>query len=234
MSQDAPPTAAIQTGDGVIARRVRRKHCIYTALPGAIVGMFIGLLNLAAAKLDWKIQRDFFDIVNAPIYSRIASQYYLMGPPSLSTTAIRDSYSVYVLLICYWAIIGLFLASLVCLVRTGVVRDIMRDKTCGYSLFFGACCGISIGSLSFLAASNGWDVLSKFFDSFNQPVYSVMDALQERYNLLSSDMRTQIILWGMGAAIYWMLICLFPAFVYCVIRILVKRKAAGGAVAPEE
>jgi hypothetical protein len=217
IKSDKDATDAKQTGDGVVTRGVRRKGCIYTLLLGAILGLLVGLLNVLAANNRWSIQHDFFDFVDSPIHPLITAPAYWTSWPAAPTPR-----AVF-LTICYWAIIGLFVASATCLVRNGVMRDIMRDKICGYALFFGACCGISIGSLNFLAVSNKWDVMGNWFDSFNQPVYSVLDVLQERYNIMGSDLRTQFIFWSTSAVIYWTLICLFPAFVYCVIRILVKR-----------
>ena len=136
------------------------------------------------------------------------------------------THRVAVVMISYWTTIGLFLASLICLVRRGVIRDIVRDKTCRWVLFLGICGGICIGSLSFLAASNGWEVLSNLFDSLNQPANAVMGALESRYKILDflpPDLRAEFIFWNVVALIYWTAIGLFFAAFLCVIRILAFR-----------
>ena len=64
------------------------------------------------------------------------------------------------------------------------------------------------------------------FDSLNEPVNSVMHALEYRYKVLDflpSDMGTQFVFWNVVALVYWSGIGLFFAGVVCVIRILALR-----------
>src|SRR5262249_33946508 len=108
-------------------------------------------------------------------------------------------------------------------------RDIARERICRYILFFGAFAGAFIGSLSFLAASNGWAIPFNFFDSFNQPAYEVMNALQERYGDMGYPqpyLHTQFMYQTRASVFYWMGIGLFVTFVCCVIRIVIRRKVA--------
>lgn len=218
MSKDAAAIPADEPHSGIITIAARRKFCVLTLLLGAFGGMLVGILNLLAANYQWDLQDNFFDIVDAPISS-------LMPAPN-------GMFSVFVfgfVIICYWEVITLFLAWLICLVRTRVIRDIIRDKICRYILFFGICCGIFAGSLSFLAASNGWDVLSLFFDSLNEPVNSVMDALQNQYSILDSlpeGPGTEFVFRNTVDVVYWTIIGLLLALLPCVVRILKRRKAA--------
>lgn len=254
MSQDALPTAANETGDGIGTRAVRRKTCIYTLLLGAMLGVMLGILNVAAMNNHWAIQNDFFDVVDAPVrpFMRprfvqrlvvqrvITSKGPFPGSPTVFwTTGNPNAYSfrLVLVMICYWTFIGLFVGSLFWLFRTGADRDIVRDRVCRWLLFLGACAGFCIGSLSFLAASNEWNVLSNFFNSFNRPVNSVMDTLQNRYRILDYQPRgpqTEFISRNTAVVIYWTLICFFVTSIYCVVRILGKRKAAGENPLPEE
>lgn len=237
MNEDAPPIAANQMRDGISTHGIRRMTCIYILLLGATLGMLVGILDLLANN-RWKIQEDFFDIVDAPIHPltiHFPSPHFI-GSPEWHTDQRLYAIRVALVIICYWTIIGLLLASLICLIRKGVIRDITRDEICRWVLFLGTCGGTFIGSVSFLAASNGWYVLSNFFYSVNQPINSVMGALQERYNILSflpPSPQTQFITWNAAAVVYWIIICLFMTFIFCVIRIEIKRKAASGASAPE-
>lgn len=213
-----------------VTRVVRRKPYRDTLLPGVTLGILCGILNLAAANNFWKIQQDVFAIVDAPIESSITS-YDSNGMPAPIFSHDNPFVVRMVLaMICYWGIIGLFFASLICLVRNGVLREIVCDRICCYLLFFGACGGILIGKLSFLADSNRWDVLSNLFDSLNQPVFSVMVELQRRYRLLDllAPGSQSVFMRRNAVVIYWAVICLFLAFLYCVIRILRKRRAARG------
>jgi hypothetical protein len=218
-------------------RAVCRKPCRNTLLLGVTLGILCGILNLAAANCHWKVQRDFFGIIDAPIDSlvgRFDSDGLVAPIFSQDNTFVVD---MVLAVICYWAIIGLFLASLIYLVRNGVLREIVCDRICCYLLFFGTCGGILIGKLSFLADSNGWDVLNNLFSSLNQPVISLMVALQRRYRLLDlvAPGSQSVFMRRNAVIIYWTFVCLFVTSIYCVIRILKRRKNANeGTIMPQK
>jgi hypothetical protein len=228
MHKDAPATPANELDDGIIATAARRKTCVLILLLGATLGILVGILNLLSMHNQWALQDDFFDIVDAPISSLMSGPLVNLGP-GYGLGWIIYSLKLAFILICYWAAIGLFLASLICFVCSGLRRDIARDKICRYILFFGTCGGISVGSFSFLAASNGWGNLENFFDCLNQPVHSVIDALQDKYNILDflpSDPRAEFIFRNTVDVVYWTVIGLLVVLLLCVVRILKKRKAA--------
>ncbi|HLX70783.1 MAG TPA: hypothetical protein VKV04_14235 [Verrucomicrobiae bacterium] len=221
MNKDAPATPANELDSDIITTIARRKFCLVTLIFGATVGVLIGILNLLAVLKEWTLQDDFFDIIDAPITS-------LMSAPA-GLLWIFNALKLAFVLICYWAAIALFLASLPCLFRAGVIRDMTREKICKYILFFGTCGGIFVGSLGFLAASNGWEDFDNLFNFLNQPVNSVVDALQDKYNIqdfLPSDPRAEFILRNTVAVVYWTVISSLVALLACVVRILKKRKAA--------
>lgn len=232
MSKDASSIAANQS-DGIVAHGVCRKPCIYTLLLGAVGGLLVGVVNLFAASNRWKIQDDFFDIVDAPL--RSLNRFELVS--FSGTSAMFHGLKSVLVLICYWVLIGLFLAWLFCLIRTGVIHEIIRDKICQYILFFAICGGICVGSLNFLAWVNEWSVLSNCFSFFDEPAMSVMLALHVRYRIedsLPPGLRAELIFLITVSIIYWTIIGLFLAFIFCVVRIFNKRKAAATIQVLEE
>jgi hypothetical protein len=223
MSEDAAITPANELASGLIASAARRKTCVLILLAGATVGLLVAILNILSDHYQWALQNDFFDIVDAPISSLKLDPFGLVSLIAAITGF--DAVDEVIVMICYWSVIALFLASLVCLVRIDVIRDITRDKRCRFMLFCGTFAGMVIGSLNFLSAANGWE------NPLNQPVSSVMDALQERYGILDSQLTgsgsgTEFILKNTVAVGYWSVIGSLVALVPCVVRILRRRKAA--------
>lgn len=242
MNEDAPAAPADQTRDRAIGRVVRRNGCLLILPLGAIGGVLVGILNLAAEKYHWTLQDDFFDIVDAPINPLIHPFYagwtsYRAGWTSYTPNGGSYGFRMVLVEISYWTVIGVFVASLICLVRAGIIQDIARDKICRWLLFFGSCGGMFIGGLGFLAASNGWEDLDNCFNSFNRPVYSVMNAVQYRYNIPYSRLwgsQLGFIYWHSVAVVYWTAIGFFVALIVCAIRIGKKRKQAREVRASEE
>ena len=215
--------------DGIIINDVRRKTCVYTLFSGVTLGMLVGILDIVSILNHWKLQYDFFDIADIPFRSVIYSEIFYSSIP-ISWT---DAYALRValLMISYWVAVGLFLAFLICLVWTGVVRDIVRDRICRYALLFGISGGMFIASLKFLALSNGRMGLAHFIGGFEQPVViCLFNALGERLtipNFVPGDgLLKQHIFFYLLEVFYWTVIGLFIASFYCVIRIGKKRKAA--------
>lgn len=226
MSEDAAITPPNDSLSDIIASAARRKTYVLTLLLGVALGALVGILNVLAAHYQWTLQDDFFDIVDAPIDSlQPGSSGLVWIVASFGLSAMSEAF----VMICYWSAIGLFLASLFCLVWTGDFRDITRDKICRYMLFFGTFAGIFIGSLGFLAAANGWEDLDIFFNSLNHPVTSVVDALQARYDIPPSSQsgsQSEFILGNTVVVVYWTIIGSLLALLPCVVRLFRKRKAA--------
>ena len=224
MNKDASATRADQARGGVASRIVRHPYFLILLI-GLIGGVLVGILNFLAMGYGWKIQGDYFDVVDAPIRSLLPRFYFRAGWTSYMPIGNPYGLRMALVLISYWALIGSWVAWLSCVVHAGVVRDMARDKTCRYILFFALSVGAFVGSLSFLAASNGWEGLDNCFDSLNRPVYSVMDAISYQFSIEMTSMRKGFICWHAAAVIYWAIIGLFVAFIFCVVRILKKRKA---------
>lgn len=227
MNKDVPATPADQRHGSVVSVVLRDKTRLWVLLLSPALGVLVGILNFLAATNRLKFQDYFFDIVDAPIRRWLAPDWSEIGPSAWPYMQ-HQALSVEQVMICYWAVIGLFLALLFCLVRTGIVRDIVRDPFCKYVLFFGTCAGAFIGILSFLAASIEWVDLDQFFDLLNQPAYMVMRTLNVRYgilNFLPPGPRTEFICWHGAGVVYWAIIGLSAATLVCVVRILKKRRA---------
>src|SRR5262249_12409099 len=147
VSKDAPVTPAGRGREGLVRNIRSRRTCLYIMLLGAELGILVRMLNIVVASNRWELQRDFFDIVDALIRWHIPppASYVRYGVRVMSRNA--NFYGLHTVLVmsCYWAAIGLFLASLVCLVHTGVIRDIAREKVCRYILFMGTCAGTFTG-----------------------------------------------------------------------------------------
>ena len=82
---------------------VGRRKWTYTLFFGATAGMAVAVLNLVAVAQQWQNLEDTFELLNLPITSLMHTIYDWR----LSSLAIAS----------YWPIIGMFLASLVCLRR---------------------------------------------------------------------------------------------------------------------
>lgn len=235
MSKVAPPIAANQTGDGIITSVVRRKCCIYTLLLGATAGMLVGILNLLAVIHRWKFEH-CFDVPDSPMYSLFSTQgYYSVAGTFVFGPDIGPYFQLAI--ICYWTVIGLFLTSLLLLVRAGVFGEIARDRKCRYTLFIGLSSGMFIGILKFLAASNGWEKLERHFDDFDWPFEESIRVLNDRVHFLAfvpGDPRTEFICWHAVDAAFWGIVGLFLALIFCVVRTLRKGIATTGTQVAEE
>jgi hypothetical protein len=213
--------------DGIIISVVRRKTCVYTLLSGVTLGLLVGILNIVSIFNHWKLQDDFFDIVDIPFRSVVYSEVFYSSIP-ISWTDV-DALRVALLMISYWMAASLFFAFLICLVWIGVVRDIVRDRICRCALFFGTSGGLLIGCLEFLAMSHGWWRLAQFIGGFEQPVIGWLNLLAQRLTipnfLPGYPGLEQHIFFYLLVVFYWTVIGLFIASFYCVIRIGKKRKA---------
>lgn len=221
--------------DGIIISVIRRKTCVYTLLSGVTLGMLVGILDIVSIFNHWKLQYDFFDIADIPFRSVNPEIFY--SSISISWTD-ADALHVALLMVCYWMAVGLFFASLVCLVWIGVAREIVRDRICRYALFFGPCGGMFIGSLRFLPILHGWRRLTDYTIRFEQPVAPLFNTLGEwpiiGYFVPGNSYTKVHNFYYMVVLFYWAVIGLFIASFYCVIRIGKKRKAGEKIQVSEE
>lgn len=223
MNKDARPSAANETGACGTGGTVRARTCKTIVALGGVAGFAVGVLNLVAIAHGWTL-RGYFDVLDSPIISLtepFPGFYYRLWFPSY-TFEQRTLGAI----LFYWTGIGLFVGWIFCVVRAGILKDIAGEKICRYSLFAGACGGTLIGSLGFLTASNGWEELGNVFENINRPVTELMEILRVRFDVLDSLPRgseTEFIFWNSAAIVYWAIIGLFIASIFCVIRIGKKR-----------
>lgn len=220
MSKDAPITAASQVGTNVIGG-ISRARTSKTIVAFGVAGLAVGVLNLAAVTHGWTLQ-SYFDVLDFPVIS-LLEPYNGLYYRGWFTSCSGGPMTV----LAYWSAIGLLLGWIFCLARAGIIRDIACEKICRWVLLAGACGGALIGSLDFLAASNGWDYLGSLFESFNRPASTLVDILQVRFQ--SADSRpasasTVFMHRHVAGVVYWMIIGLLLASLFCIVRILAKRK----------
>jgi hypothetical protein len=243
MSKGAPAVPADQRRDELMENTLSRRACSRALILGPALGIAVGILNYPAAMHRWLLQDYFFDIADAPVHSMLAAPWQQIGPSPQDFRHFQ-MLSVEQVMICYWIGIGLFLALLYSLVRTGVVREMVHDRICRYALFFGTCAGAFIGVLSFLAASLNWQEVDQLFDWLNEPAYSLLTELQVRYlnsgpagprtRFVNTDTRAQFVFQHSTAVLYWAVIGFVIVSYFCAVRILKKRKAERKSQMPAE
>lgn len=234
MSKGGLPTGANQTGTGVPGGTARIRTYKTAVGIGGLAGLVVGVLNLEAIAHGWMLG-EYFDVLDSPVISLVEPAPVFNFRLWLSSPDFE--HGVLGAILFYWAVIGLLLGWIFCLARAGVIRDIASEKICRWVLFAGVCVGALIGSLGFLAASNGWDYLGTLFESFNRPVNALVDILEARFQVLGSLLArpsTEFVCRHVAAIVYWMIIGLFLASLFCVVRILGKRMSARGTQARTE
>lgn len=200
----------------------------------AIAGMLVGVLNFLAIEYRWKLA-GFFDILDFPFLSLMDVArdpfypYWFSMSHGPGPIADADIYGPDLLcgIICYWTFIGWFLAALFCLVRTGIIVEVVRKKAGRWMLFFGACGGMFIGCLNFLAASNGWEELERCFDGLDRPINWLMRDVQIRCHYLPADPTARFVYSYVALVVYWAVIGFLVAWMLGAAWIVGKRIAAG-------
>jgi hypothetical protein len=152
----------------------------------------------------------FFEALNCPVIFLMSAANDWLGFLDGKSSDVFELYLL-VAIICYWVLIGLFLASLLCLAR---------DRTCRRALLVGAVGGVIAGCLSSTTTVNHWSGPRRYFSILGRSGPLPVDADQ---------IRVEIFFWLLVAVFYWTLIGLFLASLFCVTRILIKRKTARGA-----
>lgn len=211
MDKDARTAPAHKTWVSVICDLVCRRKWTYTLFFGATAGMAVWVLNLVAIAQQWQKLEDTFELLNQPITSLMPGAEYRFGP---------------LVSVAYWPVIGMFLASLLCLAC---------DRYGRRALLFGAGGGILLGGLNLLAKANRWSGLERDFNFFDQPVKSLEEAIRERMESnLDWVIRTTrgiptVPYWRLTYVVYWTIIGLLLASLVCAIQILRKKRRAARA-----
>lgn len=214
MDKDASATPLQEVRVGLISDIVRGKSWKYTLSLGLIGGIAIGVLNLSAVATESRLQA-FFDALNYPVISLLSTANDVIGFMNGKSPDVCEFYML-VGVVCYWSIIGVFLASILCLAR---------DRICRRALKIGAAGGVLVGCLNFMTTIDEWNGTGRYFNILYLAIALPLDA---------DRIRVEIILWLIVVVAYWTLIGLFLAWLFCAVRILKKRNAARGTEVSEE
>lgn len=119
MEKDAAATQS-QPASNVQCGRARGKSCGYVLVCGTIAGLVVGVLNVAAGVHGLKLKH-FFDALDVPLVlaMRASNNWFGFWISGLE----GDVYGFPVLIVVYWAFVGMFGASLFYVVRMLVKRN---------------------------------------------------------------------------------------------------------------
>jgi hypothetical protein len=215
MDKDATATSADRSGAGTVSGADRFKICRNVVGFGGLVGFAVGILNLVAVLHGWPLG-DLFDILDLPIVEQ--PPVFYVGRKFMSAS---DMLSIVPF---YWTFIGSFVGWIFYLARTGFIKEIAREKIYRYALALGACGGMFIGCLGFLAASNGWEELSEIFESLSGPANSLAFVLHDQ--IQGMDLADKFVCFHVVAIVYWAVIGFFLAALVCSLQISKRRKVA--------
>lgn len=236
MDEDPRITPADKTWVVLIRDLLCRRKKAGALFFGAMAGMGVGFLNLSVAGHDQALE-ELFDVLDCPVIWLMDILKQRFGPFGDNA----DIFYLLVAIICYWTLIGLFLAWIFCVIRrhvfTDVVKGIALDGICRRALFYGTIIGMLIGCLNFAAVINNWKI-GKSFEALTRPamalIQTVWDQIIFRNNLqLESGTGMLYLLAAAIISVYWAAIGFFFASVFCFIRIVRKRKGAAVSCAPE-
>jgi hypothetical protein len=191
---------------------------------GLIAGMAVATLNFSAAVHDWPLQ-DYFDILDSLIISpRHAAEYrfrllYAKG-------ADMNPFDPMFTMLCYWSVIGVFLAFLFHLIR---FNDVPRSWF--YALLLGSSLGFVAGILNVSAILNQWK-LQNFFHVADAPLISLFDIHTGR---IGPPILPRPLYSLLAMICYWTAIGLILASLFCVARIFKRRmKPNEGSIMPRK
>jgi hypothetical protein len=184
----------------------------WTLFFGAMAGAAVGVLNLRALANEWKLEA-VFELLDAPA---IAFMNYARDKLDWPALVPNVSGLEQLTVILYWTLIGLFIASFICLSRHRNYRRVM---------LFGAGGGLLVGCLNWLAIVNHWYKLWVSFTFLGRPVRPAKEAISLWINghFRVGDPVPYV---ALTYIVYWFVIGLLLASLFCVARMLVKRKAA--------
>jgi hypothetical protein len=235
MNEDTQPIQSDQKADGLIGDAPHNKMWRRAVFFGVIGGMLMAALNLHYVESNNNgALRDFFRVVDVPLELLARELERQFGFGVLNDTGF-GMFFVSVQLVGYWSVIGVFVASVYCLARNGVIKGFVRDKTCRRALFFGAIAGVLIGGLNTLVLINRWGSLQQYFDPLDRPVNLIMGALFERFRAVSSGGSWVEVVCYVGAiVVYWVIIAELVTSFICIFWIAGRRRETGEVLAAEE
>lgn len=224
MSKDARSTSANQKSGSFFGEVVRRTRWKRVLLAVPLVGVAIGVLNLVAEENGWEL-KDWFGLFDIPMASVMdAAQHrlhFFADPkPEVFKRILLLAY------IGYWMIIVLLLTPVYCFVHAGGIKRILRDQTCRRALIFGAGAGVFIGGGNFLAILNGVEIFERCFSYLDRPGLALIHDAVYRFGLIQLLPRStpgEVVRELVAAIAYWLVICLVPATLFSVVRVLRMR-----------
>lgn len=111
---------------GVLSEIIRERTCMRALFLGASAGIFIGALNSLAIANGWELER-LFDVLGRPdsgIKNSLKLYHFVNLLPIRPAAGYVCSM---VAAIAYWAVIGFFLVSLLCVIQVLVKRKAARE-----------------------------------------------------------------------------------------------------------
>jgi hypothetical protein len=228
MNKDAQPPqrdqeTALLVNDGLHKKTWRRG--LYF---GAVGGLVMAALNLNSG-FNNGLLRDYFKVLDVPL-ELMARQLQNQFGFLTSSTGFNLFFDV-VVVASYWIVIGMSVASLYCLARTGVIRDFVRNKTCRRALRFGGIAGICIGGLNLLALTNRSGNLAQCFLLLDRPVELITDALFERFRPAApSPQGGEIICVLAAIVVYWVTVAELVTSFFCIFWVAGKRREMGPSI----
>jgi hypothetical protein len=232
MNKDAQPTQRDQKASGLIGDAPHNKTWRRALFFGVIGGMLMAALNLHYVDSGNGVLRDFFRVVDVPLEFLGREIENRFGFGILTDTGF-GMFFVLALVVGYWSVIGVFVASLCYLARIGVIRDLVRDKACRRVLFFGAIAGVLIGGLNTSALIGRWGSLAQCFHQLDRPVDLMIETLFEQFRAVSSG--PVAVIWYVAAiVVYWVVIAELVTSFFCIFWMVGKRRETGESLVSAE
>ncbi len=227
MHKDAPATSESQSGVSFFGQIVHSESWKRALMWGTVVGLAVGVLDLAAFANEWRLG-NWFDALDTPVDWVL--EFAMNRFDSLEDSS-AEALVHYSLIGCtgYWTIISLFVAMIYCFARAGGIRRMLRDRICRRALILGTGAGIFLGGANFLAMLNEVDVLQRCFDFLDRPGIALAEAVLERSGLMPlfpQSAAEESVFFFVATMAYWVIIGLMPAMLFCVVRVLRMRNGA--------
>lgn len=216
MYKDVPANPEDQSGVSLFSQIVRGKAWKWNLFLGATGGIAMGILNLSAAVTESRLQ-GLFDTLSYPAIFLTYIANDRLGFMNGKSSGVCEFYLL-IAVICYWVFIGLFLSSVPCLAR---------DWTCRCALLIGAFGGLSTGYLNFMTTVGQWEGPRSYF-------YFDILGRSGSWTFRADKIQVEILFSLVAGIVYWTLIGLVVASLFCVIRIVKNKKLARRILVSEE
>lgn len=229
MDGDAAATAPDQRDSGAGNPGARRRICRYVLLIGAIGGIVIGVADdRGLAATGWIIPNHGAVAPDLPLFSTVVAANSVFH---FLTWTKSDLTFWEVAIIIYWAVVGTFLTSLVCFVRTGWSR--LGVAAFRRAIFFGAGAGVVVAALDLAVSANGQE--PNWLRALHWPANALMEIVESQvrlHALMTDNVYTYYRL--LVVVCYWAAVGSLLAILFCLLRAARNRKAVGEPLVPAE